>query len=427
MKPILNFFILLIVVTIIGFPVGPVAAQSTTPGTDEPTPMATAVPTGVVTGKITNMNNPEAPVGELEVMLHILDQDQNELGMLHGQSAADGSFTIKDVPMTAGIGYAAAVVFNETTYYSSITWAESEATSIDLNVPVFETTPDLTDVRIEQMHVLFKFAQDGIEVKELFALSNLGNRTVKGGQVIPGNNEVKASVLFPLPENADFISFEPQDNSRFIKFAGGFADLAPIQPGEMANVFVVNYLIPYGDPRTFTYQINLPVKKVNFLLVHTSGIQLEAEGLGAVEQVNGQDGSLYDLYPMENLPAGTELVINLEGEINFSTDASIVTAEASVTKAQLPLTIGLAIPGLVLAGGGVAWWVKSNKRTEEEEAEEVEENNHLEGVSEQGLDELLEAINQLDLKFESGEIDESQYHLQRDELTARAKALLPEG
>lgn len=427
MKPAFTIFAILIVVMLIGFQAGTVSSQSTNLGANDPTPSATALPTGVATGKITNQTNPDVPVGELEVMLHILDQDQNQLGMLHGQSATDGSFTIKDVPMTAGIGYAAAVVFDETTYYSPIAWAENGSTTTVLNVPVYETTPDLTDVRIEQMHVLFDFAQDGIEVKELFALSNLGIRTVRGGQKIPENNQVKASVLFPLPENADFISFEPQDNTRFIKFAGGFGDLAPIQPGEMVNMLVTSYLIPYGNPRTFTYQTSLPVKRVNFLLPHTSGITLKADGLGTAEKVEGQNGSLYDLYLIENLPAGTEMVINLEGDVNLTTEDSVIPAEATATNNRLPLTVGLAVLGVALAGGGVFWWVRSNKRTGETEEQEVEVCVLPLDSTEPRLDELLEEINQLDEQYESGKIDEGKYQSLRADLTSKAKAILPKG
>lgn len=426
MKPTFTFFAILIAVTLIGFQSGSVLAQSTTPGANEPTPSTTALPMGVATGKITNQNNPDVPVGELEVMLHILDQDQNQLGMLHGQSATDGSFIIKDVPMTAGIGYAAAVVFDETSYYSPVVWAESGSTTTVLDVPVYETTPELTDVRIELMHVLLDFAEDGIEVKELFALSNLGDRTVRAGQDIPGNSEVKAAVLFPLPENADFISFEPQDNTRFIKYAGGFADLAPIQPGEMGTMLVANFLIPYSNPLSFTFQTSLPVKRVNFLLPHTSGITLKADGLGAAEKVEGQDGSLYDLYPIENLPAGAELVINLEGEVNLTTDASVVPSEPSATNTQLPLTIGLAILGVAITGVGVFWWVRSNKRTEETELQADEVGDLPLDTNEPKLDELLETINQLDQQYEAGEIDESQYQSLRADLTTKAKTILPE-
>jgi len=97
-------------------------AQAGPPGNSTPTLAPTAalqdLPKGVVTGKIINKNDSSKPVDNLEVMLHELDQNQNQLGMLHGKSVQDGSFTIADVPFQVGMGYTAAVLYEGTTYYS---------------------------------------------------------------------------------------------------------------------------------------------------------------------------------------------------------------------------------------------------------------------------------------------------------------------
>ncbi len=399
-----------------------VQAQTETPPTQTPVPL----PQGSITGKIINQNDPAKEVGELEVMLHILDQNQNELGMLHGQSTADGNFTITEVPFQVGLGYTVAVVFEETTYYSPMLWAEDGITEGNVEVPVYESTQDLAAVRIEQMHVLFDFAQDGMEVKELFALSNLGERTVRAGQNIPGNNEVKASVLFPLPENADFINFEPQDTSRFIKYAGGFADLASIKPGEMVNMLVASYLLPYTDPLTFAFQTTLPIQSVNFFLPHSSGITLSAEGLGDPEQVGGQGGQVYDLYPLEAIPAGTSLVLTFAGEPNIPTNGSIVPAETSSNPNKLPITIGLGVLGIVLAVGGVYGWVRSTKRSADSVDEEEEAGEIAEVEDAPGFEALLTQIAQLDEQYEQGELDEKEYHSRRESLMSQAKTILAE-
>lgn len=421
MKILRNLLIVSIISLVLSIQISTAQAQSQTP-----TPQATSTPSGIVTGKITNQNNPGSPVGELEVMLHILDQDQKELGMLHGQSSTDGKFTIADVPFSVGIGFVAAVVFDETTYYSPVVWSEAGKTEAAADVSVFESTPDLTNVRVEQMHVLFDFAQDGIEVNEIFTLSNLGDRTVRGGQDIPGNTEVKASVLFPLPENADFISFQPQDNTRFIKYPGGFADLSPIQPGESVNMLIASYLIPYTDPRTFTYQTILPVQRVNFALPHASGLKLSGDGLGAAEKVEGQDGSLFDVYPLENVPASTRLVIKLEGDLVLPAGAGAVPEESATNPAQYPLVIGLVVVGLGAAGGGVFWWFRSGKRSSDNE--EIRENtvNDTQDMDAPDLNVILDRITQLDNQFEAGEIAEVQYQSDRAVLMAHAKSLLHE-
>jgi hypothetical protein len=223
-------------------------AQSGDPGNNTPTLAPTAavldLPKGTVTGEIINKNDSSKPVGNLEVMLHVLDQDQNQLAILHGKSIQDGSFTIVDVPYQAGLSYTAAVAYEGTTYYSQVVPAETGKTTFSLEVPVYESTTDLTNVQVEQMHVLFSFAQDGMDVRELYLLSNLGDRTVNGGVDVPGNNGKKAAVLFTLPEKAGFINFQPQSSDRFVKYTGGFADMASIVPGQMVSQIEVGYLLP---------------------------------------------------------------------------------------------------------------------------------------------------------------------------------------
>lgn len=420
MKILRNFLIVSIISLVLGIQFSTVQAQSQTP-----TPQATSLPSGIVTGKITNLNNPASPVGALEVMLHILDQNQKELGMLHGQSSTDGNFSIVDVPFSAGIGFVAAVVFDETTYYSPVVWAQAGKKEATTEVSVYESTPDLTDIRVEQMHVLFDFAQDGIEINEIYTLSNLGDRTVRAGQDIPGNTEFKASALFPLPENADFISFQPQDNTRFIKYPGGFADLSPIQPGESVNMLIASYLIPYTDPRTFTFQTILPVQRVNFALPHTSGLKLSGDGLGAAEKVEGQDGSLFDVYPLEDVPPGTRLVINLEGDLVLPAGAGAVPAESAKNPAQYPLVIGLVVVGLGATGGGVFWWLRSGKRSVDDEESAENAVNGAQDVDAPDLYFILDRISQLDNEFEAGEIAEVQYQSDRATLMAQAKSRLP--
>ena len=54
-----------------------------------------------------------------------------------------------------------------------------QSLKLDLDVPVYETTKDLSNIHVDQMHVLFDVSPDGLETKELYILSNLGDRTVK--------------------------------------------------------------------------------------------------------------------------------------------------------------------------------------------------------------------------------------------------------
>ena len=54
-------------------------------------------PTGAVSGTIIDQNTASAVGTELDIMLHLLDQDFTEKDMLHGRSQSDGTFLFNDV------------------------------------------------------------------------------------------------------------------------------------------------------------------------------------------------------------------------------------------------------------------------------------------------------------------------------------------
>jgi len=423
---IILFGLLLFVVPV------PVWAQAERPGGSTPngipgpTPAATPteLPKGEITGKLVNQNDPAKPLGGLEVMLHILDQNQNQLGMLHGKSVEDGSYTIADVPMQVGLGYAAAVVYEETTYYSQVVQAEAGKSNLTVDVPVYENTTDITKIRVDQMHVMFNFAPDGIEVQEVYALSNLGDRTVKNGVTVPGTDDTLASVQFPLPEEAQYVNFKPQAEGRFHKFPGGFADAAPLVPGEIVSQFLVSYLLPYSTPLTYELKTVLPVERVNLVVPKESGITLKGSNLGAPEQVTAQNGQAYDLYPLESIPAGEAITVALEGNLVIPGGQTVALVTPDPFANQKPWFLGLGALGLVLVGGSTLWWVRSSKQQDEHDEED------LDGVvvddQQPDFERILQEIAQLDKAYEAGDVDKTTYEAQRSELKKQAKMLLDE-
>ena len=126
----------------------PVLAQTETPP---------AGPTGKVMGTIINQNTGTVVAEEMDVMLHVLDQDLADAGMLHGQSQSDGTFLFTDVAFDEQLQYAAMTAYDGVTYFSETTPADMNSMQVALDVPVYESTSDLAGVQVDQMHVLFNF------------------------------------------------------------------------------------------------------------------------------------------------------------------------------------------------------------------------------------------------------------------------------
>src|SRR5512143_3439213 len=224
----------------------PARAQTITP--PAPTP---AAPAGEVSGRIIDQNAGASVTGVQEVMLHIWDANNTAINMLHANSAADGSFLFTGVDLQQQYVYGVMAVFDGVTYLSQVIPPNDGSDQLQLDVPVYETTRDLSTVQIDQMHVLFNFAPDGLELTEIYAVSNSGQLTVK--DAVKLDDGKTATLRYALQSGADYIFFQPDESDRFVKFDGGFADTSALLPGEQSNRFAVQYMVPYAGQREYDY------------------------------------------------------------------------------------------------------------------------------------------------------------------------------
>lgn len=379
---------------VFAFSVRPALAQTDTPPTG---------PTGEVTGMIVNQNTGKAVSGQLDVMLHILDQNYGESGMLHGQSSPDGTFLFADAPFDANFQYAVMATFDGVTYFSDVVPVDMTSMQVSVQVPVYESTSDPTGVQVDQMHVLFKFAEDGLETKEIYLLSNLGERTVK--DVYQLDAEKTATLEFSLPTDAEFVFFKPDDQDRFVRLNAGFADTYPILPGAGSAQIMVNYLTPFSNGRTYTYTAPLNILSTNLLVEEESNVILQGEGLAGPERMVLEDGVAYLVYSYSNLDAGESL------DVSFAGGSQTNKAQSAAVP---PLAMGVAVLGLAVMGYGIWWWRKSDNIQSDDD----------EQSDDALLDNLIFEIAKLDEEHEQGNLSMEEHQRQRKELMGRAKRLL---
>jgi hypothetical protein len=77
------------------------------------------------------------------------------------QSGNDGAFVFADITFDANLQFVVMAIYNDVAYSSDPAPVNMEFTQVIIDVPVYESTSDLTNVQIDQMHVLFDFAEDG--------------------------------------------------------------------------------------------------------------------------------------------------------------------------------------------------------------------------------------------------------------------------
>ena len=395
MKRILH--LLFVLILLLANSVRSVHAQAETP----PTP---AGPLGEIRGTVINQNSGLVVDESLEVMLHIMNLDYIDTDMLHGQSHPDGTFMFADVPFDASLQFAVMATFDGVTYFSDATPADMQSLQVALDVPVYETTQDLANVQVDQMHVLFDVSPDGLETKELFILSNLGERTVK--DVYDLGNDTFAALQFPLPKDADYIFFQPDDKDRFVKQEGGFADMYPILPGTQSAQIMVSYLMPYSGERVYSYTAPVNIARMNFLLPEDAGISLTGVGVSGPELTTLKDNNAYMVYSYSGLKAGQTLKVTLKGVA-----ASPDTNRTDVNKL---LAVGVSFLGFAVLGAGIWWW-----RRPEQEDNTAESSLNKEPT----FDELITEIALLDETYEHKGLGREEYQLKRRALLEKAKQL----
>jgi len=317
--------------------------------------------TADLVGRLVNYTQGTPLEEPLEVMLHIAGASGAGQNMLHAAAGLDGRFVVPDVPVQPGWTYTAMVNYQDSTYASAPVTADDVLAGQEVEIRVYESSPDLSKVEVTQMHVLFNFAGDGLEVKQLYLLSNYGLTTVKGEQALADGK--KPTYSFPLPEDAGYLYFEPQGTDRFIKQAGGFSDTAPINPGAFSTQAMVSYVLPYKDPQVFTYTNPLPTRSLTLALPASTGVQIEGANIPEPEKKTSPDGSEFLVYLLPAVGANTPVQVELKGIPPGVEDPVPAASSQTTPTAQIPVPVlGLVVGlGILLMGIGIWTWAKQRR------------------------------------------------------------------
>jgi hypothetical protein len=220
-------------------------------------------------------------------------------------------------------------------------------------------------------------------------------------------NDKFAALEFPLPKDADYVFFKPDDQDRFVKLDGAFADTYPLLPGDQSTQVMTSYLVPYSGKRVYTYTAPVDMARINFIVPHQANTSLTGSGLVGPEATTLEDGAEYQVYSYTDLKAGETLSVTLSG----TTD--IVQTDNNTDNL---IAIGIAFLGFVIIGVGVWRWRRPENIDDENETNA--------GSDEPALDDLIAEIARLDETYEQQGLSSEEYQNQRQILMQRAKLFL---
>lgn len=327
-----------------------------------------------------------------------------------------GIYLFNEVEMLPGRAFIAGADYSGGTYGSDVVVAEEGTSELVLQVQVFESSSDTSQLSIDRAHIFLDFIQDGmVQVVEVFILSNPTNFSIVSAT--PGGPVVN----FLLPEGAVDLQF--QDGvlgERYVLIPGGFADTSAVQPGSGQYQVVFAFNMPYDGKLDFSQPIGMQSGAVVIMLpdvgIRLKGSQISDDG------TRDMQGSLYHLYSAPGMQAGDTLEFTLSGKPKSGSQL-ISTATSSTRN----ITIGLGAFGLALVGAGVWLFIRNRNQDMLETEMGFEQDQLTESIPETvDAGSLMDAIIALDDLYQAGKLPEEAYLKRRDELKAQLQKAMGE-
>jgi hypothetical protein len=358
---------------------------------------------GVLQGQVINETTGQ-PVGNLELTLFIFEGN-TPLETLKTQADATGHYTFNQLPTDHSMIYVVEGTYQDVPYTSDFGVFTPESNETNLDLKIYETTTDPSQVNLSRLNLLMSFGPDTVSVIQLFILDNTGERTYIGqdGQTF----------TFDLPQAATNVTFQ-HNTGNIQETDAGYIATEPVLPGPEGLVVALVYELPYeGD----TLEVKLPLPEdvaSASLLLQDQGAELSSNQLQFVD-VREREGARFALYGGENLGQTEGLELRLTGLDNLQfapapveLPAGSVAAPASSFDQNMARWVVISVVALVIVGAGALYpyWRPQTVSTGEDPVLRRQK--------------LLLLLARLDDAFEAGELNEQVYRQAR----ARYKASL---
>jgi mono/diheme cytochrome c family protein len=273
--------------------------------------------------------------------------------------------------------------------------------NLELPLTVYDTTTDPGALRFEQIHLVVEIVGNEMQINELYVVSNLGDAVFVGESGDPDQGTVR----FGLPPEAaglniqrgfgSFESFIPINEVTLTN--DGWAATLPVRPGQGSLTLLARYSVPYRNNLELNHPLHYDTAGIT-LVMRDVGVRLSGDGgwIDHGQQMIG--GEPFISYRRTSLPAGSTLDMSFSGRSRLAMLLQDQGAALAVGAGTLLLVVALA-----------AYVTRSWRREPEETEWEA---------AEADADELLQAIAELDDAYEQGEITETDYRREREDLKA---------
>jgi hypothetical protein len=359
-----------------------------------------------VAGRVINGSAGESVPAGTEVVLRVLSEEGDE-GTYTTSVAADGAFRFEAIALAEGQILIASVVYEDLEYSSVPATVESAQDEPTLEVIVYESTQERSDVEVAQLHLFISRVDGRIRVGEYHLLSNTGDKTYVG-QPDPAS-ERRLTLSYALPEGAEGLTFDGAGlGERFVEREGGFADVEPIMPGASTVETLFSYELPFRDGMQIERSFEIPVASV-VLLLSEGDLSLEGMGITSAGALDTQMGPAFS-YTAGPIGAGDSLVFTLldrpQAVMPSAPFSSPTTGSPPVRIAARETSVGLVVLAAAVVVAYFLWQPSAG------------------GSPPTAARSLVEAIAELDADFQAGEVAEKSYQRKRRALKRQLRTLI---
>ena len=391
----------------------------------DPTELTKPIAAGVISGLLTN-GTTDAPLANTEVLLRAFTPELEETLTLTSTTDAAGAFRFDVTETPPDWVYIAGASYDGLNFSSGADQLSRTRTELDLPVTVFDKTTDPAAISVAQLHAVMEFAEDRVQVNELYIINNNQEAVFVGPTGDPEQGVIEVAV----PEGAENLMFQRSFGSMdsflpandFVQTGRGWADPLPLRPGAGALTLLVRYELPYSDGLTLNHPVFYNTATSTIILPDT-GVQVVGEPwIEQPPQSFGQGESFLN-YSRAALAPGDTLAIELDGRPNLVSGAEGATLVNRNTTAELLIGAGALL--LAAVAGVFIWRTWQGRRADEwDEEEVVEEIAAAPAVTASPEREaLLRRIAALDDAFDAGQLAEADYQAQRADLKQQLAAV----
>ncbi len=381
----------------------PSAPSSTSTGTVTATSdISTPAASTVIEGYIVNGTAGQAVPANSPVNIYILHSDSSIVSQTV-QADATGHFVVLNLAATHGDAIYGEVVYKNLNFFNGPVAYGLDLTAT-LPITVYESTLDISNIKVDALHVVIMTNTLGLNVTEIYILSNTGDRYVAGfGQPI---------LHFSLPKGATSISPDPNMPANTLISQGDGVDYYDAVPvGSQVSQIIFQYQMAGHN---FTLDRPLPhdIGLVNVLIqgdtnqLHITSSQLADQGPQTIQ------GAVYQTFSGQNLKAGDNLAIQVD-----------VALPAAPTNWPMIIGLGLIVLGVV---GIVVWQVQQRKAKTAPQQASKKKSAAKTQEEDDDTDALIDQIAALDDQHAAGKIADDIYTAKRAQLKKKLMKLMSE-